>query len=137
MSAYFSDLDRIKSVVVSQTGVEPWLIRFPGGTSNTISRNYCSGIMTTLAREVLARGYEYCDWNVESYDSGASTTEQQVINSVINGISGKSHAIVLQHDMTAFSVNAVDDIIEWGMNNGYVFKAIDRNTPFTRANIRN
>ena len=137
VDAYFEDFNKIKNIIVQQTGEEPWLLRFPGGTSNTVSRNYCKGIMTTLAQEVLMRGYAYCDWNVSSGDAGGATTEQEVINNVINGISGKKTAIVLQHDIKGFSVNAVDDIIEWGINNGYVFKAMDKNTPFIRFKPNN
>ena len=32
------------------------------------------------------------------------------------------------HDIKAFSINAVEDIIKWGLENGYTFKAI---TPTT------
>lgn len=137
VDSYFADFNRIKDIIVEQTGEEPWLVRFPGGTSNTVSRKYCTGIMSTLTQEVLLRGYTYCDWNVESYDAAGAASEQEVINNVINGCSKKKNAIVLQHDLRSFSVNAVDDIIEWGINNGYVFKAIDKNTPFAQFNPRN
>ena len=137
VDAYFNDFNKIRNIIVQQTGEEPWLLRFPGGTSNTVSRKYCKGIMTTLAQEVLMRGYAYCDWNVSSGDAAGITTEQDVINNVINGIARRKTAIVLQHDLKGFSVNAVDDIIEWGINNGYVFKAMDPNTPFIRFKPNN
>lgn len=130
VDAYLADFEKVRAIVKAQTGEEPWLLRFPGGTNNTVSKKYCTGIMTTLVHEMLSRGYEYCDWNVSSADTGSGATEQTVINNVINGISGKTTAIVLQHDIKQFSVEAVDDIIEWGINNGYVFKSMDKNTPF-------
>lgn len=134
---YLADFNKIKDIVVAQTGEEPWLFRFPGGTSNTVSRKYCSGIMTTLAHEMLNRGYVYCDWNVSSGDASGSPTEQSVINNVINGISGKKIAIVLQHDIKSCSVDAVDNIIEWGINNGYVFKAMEKDTPVVQFKPQN
>ena len=134
---YLADFNKIKDIVVAQTGEEPWLFRFPGGTSNTVSRKHCSGIMTTLAHEMLNRGYVYCDWNVSSGDASGRASEQSVINNVINGISGKNAAIVLQHDIHGYSVNAVDDIIEWGINNGYVFKAMDENSPVVQFRPQN
>ena len=137
VDAYLADFDKIRNIIVEQTGEEPWLLRFPGGTSNTVSKKYCPGIMTTLAQEMLARGYEYCDWNVSSGDAGGVTSEQAVINNVINGCSGKSVSIVLQHDIKKFSVNAVDDIIEWGLRNGYTFKAIDKDTPMVQYKPNN
>lgn len=137
VDAYLADFNRIRDIVVQQTGEEPWLFRFPGGTSNTVSKKYCPGIMTTLAQEMLARGYEYCDWNVSSGDAGGAGSEQSVINNVINGCSRKNVSIVLQHDIKKFSVNAVDDIIEWGLANGYTFMAMDRDTPMVHYKPNN
>lgn len=137
VDAYFADFNKIKDIIVQQTGVEPWLVRFPGGTSNTVSKKHCKGIMTTLAQELTNRGYQYCDWNVSSGDAGGVTTEQGVFNNVINGCSGKNTSIVLQHDIKKFSVNAVDNIIEWGLANGYTFKAMDENTPMVHYKPNN
>jgi hypothetical protein len=44
---------------------------------------------------------------------------------------------VLQHDIKKFSVNAVDNIIEWGIRNGYTFKAIDKDTPMVHYKPNN
>ena len=137
VDAYLADFNRIKDIVVQQTGEEPWLFRFPGGTSNTVSKKHCPGIMTTLAQEMLARGYEYCDWNVSSGDAGGAGSEQAVINNVINGCSRKAVSIVLQHDIKKYSVNAVDNIIEWGLKNGYTFKAMDKDTPMVHYKPNN
>lgn len=135
--AYYKDLEKIKKVVVEQIGEEPTLVRFPGGTSNTTSRKYCKGIMTYLSKNIGKKGYQYCDWNVSSGDAGETTSEQGVFNNVINGISTKKHSIVLQHDIKSFSVEAVDDIIEWGLANGYTFKAMDEDTKMTQHNPLN
>lgn len=137
LEGYLADFNRIKDIVVQQTGVEPWLFRFPGGTSNTVSRRYCSGIMSLLAQEMTSRGYIYTDWNVSSGDAGGTTSEQGVINNVINGCASKGTSIVLQHDIKSFSVDAVDDIIEWGLANGYSFKAMDQNAPVVQYNPNN
>lgn len=135
--AYFEDFTKIKNIVVEQTGVEPWLVRFPGGTSNTVSRRYCEGVMTQISQEMTARGYTYCDWNVSSGDAGGATTEQEIINNVINGCAKKRNSIVLQHDMNKLSVQAVDDIIQWGLNNGYTFKAMDEDSPIVQQKPNN
>lgn len=137
VDAYFADFNRIKDIVVAQTGVEPWLVRFPGGTSNTVSRKYCEGVMTAIAQEVTARGYTFCDWNVSSGDAGGTSSEQGVVNNVINGCVKHNYSIVLQHDIKSFSINAVDDIIEWGLANGYQFRAIDESTPMVQYSPRN
>lgn len=137
VEGYLADYNRIKDIVVQQTGVEPWLFRFPGGTSNTVSRRYCPGIMTALAQLMTSNGYTYCDWNVSSGDAGGVTTEQGVINNVINGCASKGTSIVLQHDIKNYSIDAVDDIIEWGLANGYSFKAMDRSAPIIQFRPNN
>ncbi len=57
VDAYFKDLEKIGNIVKQQIGFVPKYIRFPGGSSNTISKNYSSGIMSILSEEVQKRGY--------------------------------------------------------------------------------
>lgn len=126
---YFADLKKIEDICVAQTGVKPTIVRFPGGTSNTISRNYCKKIMTTLSKSLGYRGYLYCDWNVSSGDAGSAKTKEEVANNVINGMKRNDVSIVLQHDIVKFSVDAVEKIIVWGLANGYTFLPMDETTP--------
>ena len=53
-------------MVKKEIGFVPHYIRFPGGSSNTVSRRYCQGIMSTLTKEVVEKGYQYYDWNGDS-----------------------------------------------------------------------
>lgn len=126
---YFADLKKIEDICVAQTGVKPNIVRFPGGTSNTISRNYCKKIMTTLSKSLGYRGYFYCDWNVSSGDAGGAKNKDEVANNVINGIKRNNVSIVLQHDIVSFSVDAVEKIIVWGLANGYTFLPMNESTP--------
>lgn len=45
---YFDDLNKVGQMVKKEIGFVPHYIRFPGGSSNTISRKYCQGIMWRL-----------------------------------------------------------------------------------------
>ena len=63
VDAYFQDLDQIGQMVQEEIGYVPCFIRFPGGSSNTVSKKYTAGIMSTLVQEVQNRGYQYYDWN--------------------------------------------------------------------------
>lgn len=130
--AYYNDLAQINDIVVAQTGVTPTIVRFPGGTNNTVSRRYCSGIMSTLAETLSYHGYLYCDWNVSSGDAGGATTAEQVAANVISGIQNHSVSNVLQHDIKGFSVEAVDEIIFWGLEHGYTFLPMDSTSPMPR-----
>lgn len=129
VDAYYSDLQKIQDLVIEQTGSPASIIRFPGGTSNTISRHYSSGIMTKLAKSVEKKGYQYCDWNVDSGDAGGTKTSSGVANNVINGMKKNKTSIVLQHDISSYSVEAVDKIISWGLANGYTFLPMSSNSP--------
>ncbi len=134
--AYFNDLEAIQSVVVAQTGKRSNLIRFPGGSSNTVS-SFNRGIMSRLSVSVTEKGYRYFDWNVDSKDAGGASSTSEVVNNVISGISKRGVSIVLQHDIKLFSVNAVEQIIKWGLANGYTFKALDDKSPVCHHGINN
>lgn len=137
VEAYYEDLQKIHDIVVEQTGVEPTMVRFPGGTSNSVSKKYCTGIMSQLSGSLIEKGYTYYDWNVSSEDAGSVHSESKVIENVISGISGKNVSVVLQHDIRSFSVEAVDNIIEWGLANGYTFLPMDENTPLVQHKAKN
>lgn len=127
--AYYKDLELIHNICVKQTGVTPTIVRFPGGTNNGISRKYCKGIMSSLAKNLSYHGYFYTDWNVDSMDAGGATTADKVAANVIAGIKKHTVSNVLQHDIKKYSVEAVDQIIFWGLENGYTFLPMTDTSP--------
>ena len=135
--AFFNDLYKMQQIIKDYTGVTTTLMRFPGGSSNTISKNYCPGIMTQLTKAVKDQGFQYFDWNVSSGDAGGAKTADEVYNNVIQGISGKKTAVVLQHDIHGFSVDAVERILIWGIQNGYSFQALTSSSPVCHHGVNN
>lgn len=134
--AYFADLQHMQNLIVSLTGQRTTLVRFPGGSSNTVSK-FNPGIMTTLAADLTDMGYQYFDWNVSSGDAGETTETQRVFENVISGVQWQNISIVLQHDIKGFSVAAVEQIIIWGLNNGYTFLPLDSTSPTSHHRIAN
>lgn len=136
---YFEDLNKMQAIVEEQTGETTTLVRFPGGSSNTVSANYCTGIMSLLAEDLEAMGYQYFDWNVTSGDAGETTDTDTVVENVKSGVlsNGDDPSIVLQHDIKEFSVNAVEDIIVWGLENGYTFLPLSSSSPTVHHGINN
>ncbi len=128
VDAYINDFNAMNDIIEQQTGSRTKLFRFPGGSSNTV---YC-GHNKTAVPDIIAKmnelGNIYFDWNLSSGDAGNTTKTEQVYKNVINGLKA-DNSIVLQHDIKGFSVNAVEKIIEYGLNNGYTFKALDENSP--------
>ena len=130
--SYLNGLKEAQKKIETITGVRPTMIRFLGGTSNTVSSNYSDGIMYKLIKSAPENGFTYFDWNVDSNDaSGQLTTKEEVTESVIDGIRNNpyDYAVVLQHDVKDFSVAAVEDIIIWGLSNGYQFDVLSADGP--------
>ena len=139
VDSYFKDLKTVQDRVKRITGVESKIIRFPGGSSNTISRNYQRGIMTTLTNEVISRGYRYHDWNVDSNDAGACAggSSSCVYSYVVNSLSKNRCNMVLMHDIKWYTRDALRDIIKYGKNNGYTFEVITMDTPMVTQRVNN
>lgn len=122
--AYFNDLNKISKRVEKVTGKKSMFIRFPGGSSNTISRRYSSGIMSRLVNSVESKGYSYYDWNVDSRDAENKPCNE-VKNNVINGLSKSRGNVILMHDIKGPTACAIEDIVKYGLNNGYTFDVLD------------
>ena len=134
--AYFEDFNAMEEIIFNQTGSYSNIFRFPGGSSNTIS-NFNPGIMSRLTVAMENLGYKYFDWNVVSGDAGETTKTAVVVQNVIDGCSVHTCNVVLQHDIWDFSVDAVEDIIIWGLNNGYTFKTLSENGPGAHHGVNN
>ncbi len=143
-STYFADLDKVSDRVYRLTGQRPMIIRFPGGSSNTVSRKYNTGIMTYLTSEVLKRGYHYFDWNVCVEDAGAcakkSTYEAKktcVKNYFIQGLSKKRSNVVLMHDIKKYTMESLEEMIQYAIKEGYRFDKITMNTEQIHMRVNN
>jgi peptidoglycan/xylan/chitin deacetylase (PgdA/CDA1 family) len=126
----------MNDIIEQQTGKRTNIFRFPGGSSNTVSRGHSRGIMTTLSQVMQSEGYQYFDWNVDSNDAaGANST--QVYNNVIRGIKNTSKPVILMHDIKKSTLNALDDMLRYMTNNGYKFGTLDINGPIVHHGINN
>lgn len=141
--AFFNDLNTMSDIIYKYSGVRTTLMRFPGGGSNMVSR-FNPGIMTRLTQMVEDQGYQYFDWNVDSDDAGGTRTSDGVFYNVVHGKNnvwrgcedGKV-SVVLQHDIHKYSVEAVEKILKWGLDNGYQFLALDATSPKAHHKVNN
>lgn len=134
---YFIDLYNIQNRVYRLIGIKPTIIRFPGGSSNTISRKYSDKIMTYLTQEVLNRGFKYYDWNISSGDAGEVSTSEGVYNMVTKSLSKERVNMVLMHDIKHYTKDALRNIIRYAKENGYTFDVIDDKTEMIRQKVNN
>lgn len=114
-------------------------VRFPGGASNTISRNYCEGVMTEAVKKVQEENLEYYDWNVDVDDAGSARTPSEIYNNFVDGILPGVENIVLMHDGEGHmpTAKALQEIINYAKENGYVFTAISENTTPAKHSVNN
>lgn len=128
--AYYDDLNKIAELCKEQLGYVPHYIRFPGGSSNTVSSSYYKGIMTFLVNDVHKKGYQYYDWNSANGDAmGQVATATDLYKNAISYV-GQTDLVMLCHDSgdKQATVDSLPKIIEYYQANGYKFKAIDDTT---------
>ena len=134
---FFEDFNAISDKVEAAVGYRPTILRFPGGSSNTVSRRYCTGIMTALTKKVKEMGLRYFDWNGDSRDVSDAKSAAEVYSNVTHGMYYVKDCIMLQHDIIGFSVNAVEDIVKWGLVNGYTFAPLTMDSPVCEFKVAN
>ena len=95
IGAYKKDLTQLSDLLFDVTGERPKYLRFPGGSSNTVSKIG----MKKVIRYVDSQGLTYFDWNVINGDAtGRKLTEKQMVSNVISGVKTYNNSMVLMHD---------------------------------------
>lgn len=134
---YYKDLKSVQDRVKNITGEESMIFRFPGGSSNTVSRKYSPGIMSRLTQSSLSKGFKYYDWNVDSDDAGRARAADTVYNNVTSGLSKDKPNMVLMHDIKPYTRDALRNIIKFGKDNGYKFEKITMKTAMITQKVNN
>lgn len=111
LDAYRQDLARLHDFLYELTGEDCKIVRFPGGSSNTISKVDMRDLVDYLDSE----GMVYFDWNVASGDAaGGNKSAEQIAGNVLDNIGKYNNSVVLFHDASnkAATVDALPMIIE-------------------------
>ena len=135
VESYLEDFDNINYVIYEQTGEYSKIFRFPGGSSNTISK-FNKGIVSEIAKKTNELGYYYFDWNVDSMDT-SETNPDEIFNNVKNGMIDNEYSVVLMHDIKKPNIESVDKIISQGLEKGYTFLPLDENSFVYQHKINN
>ena len=137
--AYMNNVYKLRDKIKNDFGYEAKVMRFLGGSSNTVSKSTCPGIMTRLTQRVKNEGWKYYDWNVGSSDAGGVLNEWDVVNNVRDGLSKERSNVVLMHDFenNQFTIDALPWIIEHCKENGYKLAPITENTPMITHGVNN
>lgn len=90
-----SDLFKLRDLIYDTTGHKPDIYRFPGGSSNQVSKLDISVFIKFLEENNIT----YYDWNVVNGDAtGQKITAKEAYDNTINGVKLFDSSYVLMHD---------------------------------------
>lgn len=93
--SFEQDLRQLQEYLYQITGVWPRFFRFPGGSSNTVSKVD----MQELIEYLNESGITYFDWNIASGDAiSGQLGKDTIVNNCIGGIKAKQECMILMHD---------------------------------------
>lgn len=136
VDAYVKDFNKMNDVIEKQTGARSRIFRFPGGSSNTVSRNYAKGVVKKIANKMTSDGYKYFDWDVSSGDA-AGAGRSKIYSNVVNGAKYCSKCIILMHDIKSTTANELDNILKTLTSKGYRFGTLSTSSPTVHHAIAN
>ena len=137
---FLDNITSLRDKIKEDLGYDAFAMRFPGGSSNTVSKSYCKGIMHKLVKDVQKEGFMYNDWNVDSTDaSGNNVAVEKLVRNVKEECSKDTFNVILMHDSDAkgTTAKALPKIIRWGQEEGYVFRAMTINSPTVHHGVNN
>lgn len=109
--AFGEDFSKIKDYIYEVTGTYSNLYRFPGGSSNTVSKLPMEGFAEYLQEQEV----RFFDWNVSSGDGGRKLLDVNTLTeNCIEGITKRKESVILLHDSVdkSTTVEALPMIIE-------------------------
>lgn len=126
--AFEEDVTMIHDFILEQTGVDSKYYRFPGGSSNSVSRVDIQELMEYL----YSRDITYFDWNSLSGDAVNAELSASTLNDTIMGYvrNNAGDSVILMHDLrnTHATVEGLQDLIDTLKSEGYEICPIDENT---------
>ena len=139
--SYLDGINKLHDKVLADTGYDARIIRFPGGSSNAVSKRYTPGLMGRLTKKMLDNGYLYFDWNADSTDAETKymNDANAIFEHAISGIQEGRYNVLLMHDIDSkkATAEALSRIIQWGLDHGFVFEPITVDTPLVCHNATN
>lgn len=111
VDSYAQDLSKLQEFLYDTTGVWCRYCRFPGGSSNTVSRVDMNELIAYLDEQDIT----YFDWNIASGDASSSyISADAILHNCIQQIPKFDECIILMHDASNknTTVQALPTLIE-------------------------
>ncbi len=109
--AFRDDFKKLQEYLYETTGAWSRIYRFPGGSSNTVSRIPVTEFIDLLNEE----GIVYYDWNIVSGDAvEGGISAERITKNCLSGIDQYDECMILMHDAKDLNstVEALPEIIE-------------------------
>lgn len=95
VDAFRADLYKLRDYLYGITGEICSIYRFPGGSSNQVSRVDIQELIAVLQEE----GISYFDWNVSSQDASVTMLSvQEILSNCTSQLENYDRAVILMHD---------------------------------------
>lgn len=120
-SSYYYGVELMARRVEQYTGVRPNVIRFPGGTHNSVSDPL---LMQRVLHGATDLGYRPFDWTATSGDSSQENASAAFSVKNVKESCTDDVEIILMHDR-GFNAKALQTIIPYLWEQGYVFETLD------------
>ena len=111
VESYSEDLSKLQEFLYDTTGVWCRYCRFPGGSSNTVSKVDMHDLIAYLDDQDMS----YFDWNISSGDAGSSyISSSEIVRNCTTKLRDYDEAIILMHDASEknSTVEALPELIE-------------------------
>ena len=110
LDSFKEDTDKLRIFLYETTGVWSGFYRFPGGSSNTVSK----ADMHELIDYLESSDVTFFDWNVSAGDDKAGANKDTIYANIVNNVPRFKHCVVLMHDAAdkKSTVEALPEIIE-------------------------
>lgn len=126
--AYFEDLQKIDDFVYKTVGIRSKIVRLPGGTHNSVHKQYCEGIIPVILSELKKRGYRVIDWNCDNNDGVLFHLPPEAYLAYFSDqIKERTEAVFLSHNRPGDeeSVKSIDIILDFCEKNGWETDTIE------------
>ncbi|MEG1603746.1 MAG: polysaccharide deacetylase family protein [Cloacibacillus sp.] len=125
VGSYLDDFYKTQKAIYSAAGERPVIFRFPGGSVNNWNRR----VRAALTAKMTSLGFRYYDWNVSGADSAPRVTSGDIYANISGGVMRHKISIVLMHDTSEKTMEALERVIVTLKKEGVVFKSIDGSVP--------
>lgn len=132
---FVKDIEELRKLLYDVTGEKPIYYRFPGGSSNSVTKVDTNELIEYLDKE----GLVYFDWNALNEDAvSGNLTPKQLVDNIMKDARLHDDVVILMHDLKErhSTIESLPLLIENLQDEGYEILPIDENTPLIRHKIK-